>query len=123
MAELRKIIIPELIKINTVVDDGNGKQVRQTQDYTFQDYVAFLVNTQESFNKNGSVIRTGDRILAKLDTVKKSEDSSDCESIVLDEPDWTLLKQTSESPTQGYPFGPTRLLLSFLNAINDAEKA
>ena len=80
----------------------------------------YLINTQEGFNKTGPGIRAGDRILKKLDGARNSEDEE--KSITIDEPDWTLLKKTSEEPPQGYPFGPTRLLLSFLDAINDAEK-
>ena len=120
MADLRKINIPEAIQIKTLVNE-NGKQERKTSDYTFFDYVAFLINNQATFNKGGPPTRAGDRILIKLDEARESEEEE--KSITIDEPDWTILKDTSEEPPQGYPFGPTRLLLSFLNAINDAEKA
>jgi len=120
MAELRKITIPDLIKVNALVEDEKGNQKREVQDYTFYDYVGYLINTQEGFNKTGPGIRAGVRIMKKLSEAKESEDM--VKSIVIDEPDWTLLQETSEEPPQGYPFGPTRLLLSFLDAINDAEK-
>ena len=102
------------------IDTGNGFYT-----ISFLQFIEFILNTCEVFNKTGVGIRTAVRI----------ERAFQNETIELSHDDWNMLCQACENPTDGYPvitaskegkivgrFNTAHSILPFLDAIADAQE-
>lgn len=79
MPELIRIEVPEPITINARQPDGS----MQALEYTFENYVVFLVNGQKSFNTAGPGVRSSISVINALkemnDAAKEIEEEADTE--------------------------------------------
>lgn len=125
MAELRKIEVPKPI------GDPSGLQ------FTFLDFMAWLINTQPKFLHDGVGIRVALRVEKKLEELsatlevrrKENEELEEKKDIweglemQFDEEDHKRIHEAAENPYQGtYPIQPARRLITFLEAIACSSK-
>lgn len=112
---MKSISIPTALTLGATED---GK----TTEYSFRDFVTYLLNTNPAFNETGAGLRASVRI----DTAVSAAVST----FNLSEEDWVLLKDAAELPKvrdkdgqviMSYPLTPSRALVPFLEAIASAK--
>ena len=109
----RVIEIPESLTLRLPQSNGGEGQ----EEYSFSSFIQTLLS-QPQWGKDYKAIRTGASI------EKKVSDSSPGEEIILSDDDWKLLKDSAESPSNGYGLHPylLRQILPFFDAIVGAEE-
>lgn len=78
--------------------------------------VMHAINTQRSFTTTADGLRLGVKIEAALDLACPIEGDGKA-VLTLEDAHWSALRPCVESPEQGYPLTPARLLLPFVDAI------
>jgi hypothetical protein len=82
-------------------------------NFGISEFINFLLNLDERFNKDGVGVRSAVRI------EKACREEGD---IKLETNDWTRLKEASEKPSSGYGISPARLAAPYIEAIEGAKE-
>jgi len=82
-------------------------------NFGISEFINFLLNLDERFNKDG----IGARSAFRIEKACKVEGD-----IKLETNDWTKLKEAAEKPSNGYGISPARLVAPFLEAIEEAKE-
>lgn len=99
----------KIVKRPEVIIPINGTST----NFGMTEFINFLLNLDERFNKDGVGVRSAVRI------EKACKEEGD---IKLETADWVRLKEAAEKPSSGYGISPGRLIAPFIDAIEEAKE-
>lgn len=102
MANLKTIVVPQ-----------ESLELGPESKFDFYMLIRWLVESQPAYNMNAVGARAGYRLMRLMENRP--------ETITLDMEDWTILKDTIESPEKGYPVRPAQGLTPMIDAVTNAS--
>lgn len=113
----REITLPAPLRLGP---EPEGDAADTRPEFGVPELLAWAVNNEPAFNRDGPGIRAGARIEAALATWAATDPHP--ATLRIDAAAWKIASEVLETPTAGYPITPARRLLPFLDAIATARE-